>query len=151
MTFRALLGDSLTITQILLCSGRFYSEIRIPTPNYNPKLHSCPSLSAEHDNCLQWGECGGGQGVPPGSSAVATDCSGIRGLGERGRKERDQLFSPWIGTALRWHLLLGTWQMLNAACLSRGHFCGFISSIPAGPPGCNSCDSGRACVPSTAG
>lgn len=51
---------------------------------------------------------------------------------------------PLIGTVIRWHLALGTWQMLKATSLSLGHFCGFISCIPAGPPGCNSYDSGRA-------
>lgn len=47
MTFRALLGNSFTITQILLQSDRIYLEIRIPTLDYSPKLHTSPSVSAE--------------------------------------------------------------------------------------------------------
>lgn len=92
MTFRALLGNSFTITQILLHSGRFYSEIiyplqitipdsTLPPPSQVSRITACSEENAVEDRAY------------PGSSTVATDCSGIRGLRERGRKERDQLFS----------------------------------------------------------
>lgn len=51
--------------------------------------------------------------------------------------------APLELAVIRWHLALRTCQMLKATSLSLGHFCEFISCIPAGPPGYNSYDSGR--------
>lgn len=66
--------------------------------------------------------------------------------GQRGWREvmKGRRFLFWIGMFIRWHFALGTWQMLHAASLSPGHFCGFISCVPTGRLGCNSHEPGRA-------
>lgn len=42
--------------------------------------------------------------------------------------------------------MLETWQMLKAASLSHGYFCGFIIGIPAGSAGCSSFNSSKSLV-----
>lgn len=109
-------------------------------PNYHPKLqtwfnaHLLPAPSWSHKRLAA-------------VSGVSCQLLVLTTVGLESMEEdyETEVFPcpPWIGTVIRWHLALRTCQMLKATSLSLGHFCGFISCIPAGPPGCNSYDSGR--------
>lgn len=109
-------------------------------PNYHPKLqtwfssHLLPTPSRSHKRLAAVSE------VSRQPLVLATEGSESM---EKDYETEAFPCPPWIGTVIRWHLALRTCQMLKATSLSLGHFCGFISCIPAGPPGCNCYDSGR--------
>lgn len=128
-------------------------------PNSKPKLqtwvnsHLLPAPSWAHKRlaALGWvGRSGSRVYLPRSLLSWLTSCQYWLLWSRRACREvmkGRRWFFSWIGTVVRWHLALGTGQMLKAASLFCGHICGFISSIPAGPPGCNSYDSGRALFP----